>query len=74
MSMRYLRRRIGISMLLLLIVLIFAVQNATPVDIQFLRWHFEIRRSVLIATLLFIGCVLGWSARVVYRQMKGPSS
>jgi|GEM_PF-3450895 len=68
------RRRIGISMLLLFLVLIFLVQNAAPVDIQFLRWYVEMRRSVLIATVLVVGFVLGWSTRIVYQHMTGSDS
>lgn len=74
MGIRYLLTRISILIILLLIVLIFAVQNATLIDIQVFRWQFEVRRSVLIAVALCIGFMLGWHARIVYRIIIGTSS
>ena len=71
MTTNYLRRRIGLVMVLLILVLIFAVQNAALIEIQLLRWIVDVRRSVLIAVVLFIGFVMGWSARTIYRILKG---
>ena len=67
----YLRTRIGITIVLFLLIVVFAVQNAAVIEIQFLSWHIDIRRSVLIFSVLAIGFVMGWSSRVVYRLIKG---
>ena len=71
MTTRLLRLRIGIMIILLLLIVIFAAQNAAVIDIQFLAWRVDIRRSVLIFSVLVIGFVMGWSSRVIYRVMKG---
>ena len=70
MNTRYLRTRIGVTILLLMLIIIFAAQNAAVIDIRFLAWRFDIRRSVLIFSVLVIGIVMGWSSRVIYRVMK----
>lgn len=71
MGIRYLRLRIGITIILLLLIVVFAVQNAAVIDIRFLAWRLDIRRSVLIFSVLVIGFVMGWSSRVIYRVIKG---
>ena len=57
--------------MLVLLMLIFAVQNSEIVDVQLLRWHLKMPRSVLIFTMLLIGFIIGWSSRVLYRVIKG---
>lgn len=57
MSMRRLR---AIALFVLLgSVLVFAVQNATMVDIRFLLWSFSLPRVLLIVFLLAVGFALG---------------
>ncbi len=48
-----------ISLVLIIAVLVFAIQNIAAVDIQFLLWSFSIPRALLIATLLGIGFIIG---------------
>jgi putative membrane protein len=48
-----------ISLVLIIAVLVFAIQNIAAVDIQFLLWSFSIPRALLIAALLGIGFVIG---------------
>ena len=48
-----------ISLLLVIVVLIFTIQNIAAVEIQFLLWHFSIPRAMLIVILLGIGFVIG---------------
>ncbi len=57
-------------MILFLMVVIFSAQNVGLVDIQFLRWRFEIPRSVLIGLVLLIGVMIGWSARTLGDALK----
>ena len=48
-----------ISLLLIIAVLIFSIQNIAAVQIQFLVWSFSIPRALLIAILLGIGFIIG---------------
>jgi uncharacterized integral membrane protein len=48
-----------ISLLLIIAVLIFSVQNMVAVEIQFLLWSFSIPRALLIMILLGVGFVIG---------------
>jgi putative membrane protein len=52
--------RIYIGLALLLLVVVFIVQNATAVDIQFLFWKLSMSRSLMIFFVLAIGIVIGW--------------
>ena len=47
------------SLLLIIAVLIFAIQNVAAVEIQFLLWSFSIPRALLIVILLGIGFIIG---------------
>jgi len=47
------------SLLLIITVLIFSIQNIAAVEIQFLLWSFSLPRALLIAILLGIGFILG---------------
>lgn len=48
-----------ISLLLIIAVLIFSIQNMAAVEIQFLLWSFSIPRALLIVILLGVGFVIG---------------
>ncbi len=48
-----------ISLLLIIAVLIFSIQNIAAVEIQFLVWSFSIPRTLLIVILLGIGFIIG---------------
>ena len=48
-----------ISLLLVIAVLIFAIQNVAAVEIQFLLWSFSIPRAMLIVILLGTGFFIG---------------
>lgn len=55
---------------LVLLVMIFAVQNAATVDIRLLFWDVAFPRSLLIFLMLLIGVIIGWSLRSVFRLLK----
>ena len=59
-----------IATALIILVMIFAVQNAAVVDIKLLFWDVEIPRSLLIFMMIFIGIVIGWFLRSVFRILK----
>ncbi|HUV21871.1 MAG TPA: lipopolysaccharide assembly protein LapA domain-containing protein [Gammaproteobacteria bacterium] len=48
-----------ISLLLIIAVLIFSLQNVAAVEIQFLVWSFSTPRALLILILLGIGFIIG---------------
>jgi putative membrane protein len=48
-----------ISLLLIIAVLIFSIQNIASVEIQFLLWSFSTPRALLIVILLGIGFIIG---------------
>jgi len=49
-----------IGLTLLLLVVIFIVQNAAVIDIQLLFWKISMSRSLMIFFVLAIGIVIGW--------------
>jgi uncharacterized integral membrane protein len=52
--------RAYIGLALLLLVVIFIVQNAAVIDIQLLFWKITMPRSLMIFFVLAIGVVIGW--------------
>ena len=49
-----------LGLALLLLVVIFIVQNAVVVDIQFLLWKLSMSRSLMIFFVLAAGIIIGW--------------
>ncbi|MFI5135107.1 MAG: lipopolysaccharide assembly protein LapA domain-containing protein [Chitinophagales bacterium] len=49
-----------ITIFLLLIALIFAIQNTTAISIKFLMWNFGGSQALIIAIILLLGFVSGW--------------
>ena len=52
---------------LLLLVIVFMVQNAAIVEIKLMVWDVAMPRSLLVLMMLLIGVVIGWFARAMYR-------
>ncbi len=48
---------------LLILLVIFTVQNATVVPLTFLFWKMEISRALLIFFAFIIGMIVGWLSR-----------
>ena len=59
-----------ITIILFVMVMIFAVQNAAMVEIQLLFWEAAFPRSLLIFMMLLIGIVIGWFARSILRNSR----
>lgn len=55
---------------LIVLVMVFAVQNAAVVDIRLLFWDVAFPRSLLIFMMLLIGAVIGWFLRSAFRILK----
>jgi putative membrane protein len=56
------------TLFLLALVVIFTVQNATAVTVNFLFWKLEISRSLLIFFVLIIGIIVGWISHSHYQH------
>lgn len=52
--------KMGVTVVLLLLVVVFVIQNATIVELKFWLWTAEVPRSLLIFLTLVIGFVIGW--------------
>lgn len=66
--------KIIISLLLIIAVLVFALQNLAAVEIQFLVWNFSIPRALLIATLLGTGFIIGMLFyNLAFRRRRNPA-
>lgn len=59
-----------VSLALLLLTVIFTVQNAAVVTVNFLFWKLEISRALLIFFLLVIGVIIGWFSHSHYQHTK----
>ena len=57
------------------LIVLFAVQNAEPVEFRFLIWTFALSRALMMFILLAIGVLLGWMMHAVsaYRERKQPA-
>lgn len=49
-----------LGLALLILVVIFIIQNAVVVDIQLLFWKISMSRSLMIFFVLAIGFIIGW--------------
>lgn len=61
------RAKLTATILLLVFVMVFAVQNAETVQIRMLFWEVEFPRSLLIFMMLLIGMLIGWFSRSMWR-------
>jgi uncharacterized integral membrane protein len=60
------------SLVVACFVLIFIIQNAAEVKIQFLFWSLTMSRSLLVLVLVMIGMLMGWllSSYVAFKAKK----
>jgi len=61
------RFRLIVTAILVVLVMIFAIQNAAIVEIKLLFWQVAFPRSLLIFLVLMIGMVLGWILKAMVR-------
>lgn len=57
-----------ISILLLLIILIFSIQNGTSVDVKFLVWTMSMPKIFLILGTYIMGMLTGWGLIEVIKR------
>ena len=59
-----------VTLILLLLIVIFTVQNAAVVTVNFLFWKLDISRALLIFFVLAIGVIIGWISHSHMRHVK----
>jgi len=59
--------RLTITLILFLLVMIFALQNTAIVEIRLLFWQVALPRSLLIFMMPLFGIIIGWFSRSAYR-------
>ncbi len=62
-----------VAILLVIVIavaVIFSVQNASPVALSFLSWHFESSLAIVILLTLIVGMILGMAILSVSRLMR----
>lgn len=60
-----------ISLVLLVLILIFLIQNLpNNVDVTFLRWTYQLSGTFLILATLIVGFLLGWLTSSLRRRRR----
>lgn len=64
--------RLALSAILILLVLVFLVQNTEVVKVNFLLWDISMSRAVLLFFSLLLGFIIGWflNSFLSYRKNK----
>jgi len=57
--------RLALAGFLLILVVIFAVQNYDVVEIKFLFWSFRASRAIILFLTLMLGFALGWIVSLI---------
>lgn len=52
--------KVYLSLVLLLLIVIFTVQNVAVVTINLFFWQFSVSRALMIFIVLIVGILLGW--------------
>jgi len=52
-----------LSLVAIVFVVLFVLQNTTIVEIQFLLWSLSMSRSLLIVVFVAVGVAIGWLLR-----------
>ena len=62
-----------LSLVLVSLVLLFALQNTQVVEVRLLFWKLSMSRALLMFLLLIVGAILGWIANSIYRRSRDRS-
>ena len=68
------RIRPVVSIVLIGLVLVFAVQNVADVEVQFLIWSFALPRAILIVVVFALGMLIGWVLHSLRRRKLGGAA
>jgi uncharacterized integral membrane protein len=53
------QRSLIFALLLVLIIVVFALQNSDPISVKLFFWDIESSKALIITSILFIGALLG---------------
>ena len=57
----------ALVVILIAVAAIFSVQNASPVALSFLAWHFEASLAIVILLTLVVGLIIGMAILTLSR-------
>ena len=57
-----------VILILMILLVIFTVQNYEVVKIQLLFWSFSTSRAIIIFAALLIGIIIGWTGSYVWNK------
>ncbi len=60
--------KLSLGLTLLIIVVVFTIQNVEIVAIKFLFWELAISRALMIILVLTVGILIGWFLSSFYRR------
>lgn len=60
--------KLALAVVLAVLVLIFVLQNAEPVGVEFLAWTWTASRAVVLLTVFLVGAAAGWLSRAGTRR------
>ena len=55
--------RLTLSLTLVALIVVFSIQNAQELQVNFLFWSITTRRVFILFAILVIGVILGWTLR-----------
>ncbi|MBK9130256.1 MAG: DUF1049 domain-containing protein [Gammaproteobacteria bacterium] len=62
--------KLAVSLALILIVVVFIVQNTAVTELRFLFWTLAMSRSLMMFLLLGIGITAGWFLHAYFANRK----
>lgn len=65
------KAKLSMVMVLLLVVVIFTVQNAETVTITFFLWQFTLSRALMFFLIFAVGVLLGFFLCLVQQRTNG---
>jgi len=57
------KTKLILTLVAVVFVVMFVLQNTAVVEIHFLLWHLSMSRSLLIVVFVTVGVVIGWLLR-----------
>lgn len=64
--------KMPLVILLLLLVVIFTLQNSEQVNINFLFWHVTLSRALMLFLVLAVGMLAGWIFATIGQKKNLP--
>jgi len=60
--------KLAVAIALAVLVVIFAIQNAEPVGVEFLIWTWTASRALVLFLVFLAGVAVGWLGRAARRR------